>query len=162
MNNQQKLKNKLSYNKLTGVFKYKNQCGLMIAGDIAGTPSNGYIQIRFNGKVERAHRLAWLYVYGIEPKHQIDHINHIRSDNRIINLRIVTNSENAKNKSITSKNKSGIVGVFRDEVNNKWKAQIKVDGKVINLGRYRDLFSACCARMSANIKYDFHPMHGKA
>lgn len=74
-------------------------------GDTAGTVNNrGYVSIIFQGKSYRAHRIVWEMHNGkIEDGYQIDHINHVRDDNRIENLRLVTNSINSKNKSKSSR-----------------------------------------------------------
>lgn len=108
-----------------------------------------------------AHRLAW-YLYYLEwPSGQIDHINQDKKDNRICNLRVVSNKENHKNMPIQKNNKSGIVGVHYAKRKGKWVAYIKVDGKRIHIGSYADIFSACCARRSMEIKLGFHSNHGK-
>ncbi|MDA6380520.1 HNH endonuclease signature motif containing protein [Escherichia coli] len=72
--------------------------------------------IMINGKAYPAHRLAWLIVYGTMPDGFIDHINRVRTDNRISNLRLVTHSENMQNRKIQKNNKSGYRGVSWDEV----------------------------------------------
>ncbi|MDA6684686.1 HNH endonuclease signature motif containing protein [Escherichia coli] len=76
--------------------------------------SDGYLMIMINGKAYPAHRLAWLIVYGTMPDGFIDHINRVRTDNRISNLRLVTHSENMQNRKIQKNNKSGYRGVSWD------------------------------------------------
>ena len=95
---QSQLKDELDYDHETGIFKYKVTRRKSIAGKIAGSYSNKYIQISTTKGTFFAHRLAWLYVYGEWPKYQIDHINGICDDNRICNLRDVTASINQKNR----------------------------------------------------------------
>ena len=68
------------------------------AGLEAGTAKSGYIRINFKGNIVCAHRLAWVLHYGAWPVGVIDHINRDRADNRIVNLRDVTPTENARNK----------------------------------------------------------------
>jgi hypothetical protein len=71
-------------------------------GQKAGCPKNdGYIQIRVNKKPYQAHRLIYLYHYGVLPDHplELDHINRNRADNKVENLRIVTKSENQLNRT---------------------------------------------------------------
>ena len=100
---QERLKEVLDYNPKTGIFT-KN-------GKIAGTTnSNGYIVIGIDIHRIMAHRLAWLYIYGEEPN-VIDHINRIRNDNSITNLRNVDCAINSKNMKQNKNNKTGIVGV---------------------------------------------------
>lgn len=82
--------------------------------------SDGYLMIMINGKAYPAHRLAWLIVYGTMPDGFIDHINRVRTDNRISNLRLVTHSENMQNRKIQKNNKSGYRGVSWDAKYGKW------------------------------------------
>jgi len=162
MINQETLKQQLHYNPETGVFTRLIASARRVKiGDVAGwLDSTGYIQIMVLGKSYRVHRLAWLYVYGNFPPEQVDHINHVRDDNRIINLRLATHQENNKNASMSKRNKSGITGVFWKKQNRKWQARIMVNRKSIHLGFFTDKFEAICARLSANNKYGFHENHG--
>lgn len=156
---QKNLKEQLNYNKTTGIFVW------LVYGrgknflKEAGCKSDGYVVIQINGKSQKAHRLAWLYEYGYMPR-QVDHINHVRSDNRICNLREATQKENMKNSSISSRNRSGVTGVCWCKRNKKWLSQIMVDGRTKHLGYHLDKFEAICARKSANNKYGFHENHG--
>ena len=140
-----------------GIFKWKIVIFSNVRiGDIAKSiDKDGYITIGINGRHNRAHRLAWLYVYGNLPEHEIDYINHNKIDNRIKNLRDVTRFENAKNKSMRSSSKSGIQGVSWDKKRKKWIAQIMKK----NLGRFNSIDEAKQAREEAKIKYGFHPNH---
>jgi hypothetical protein len=97
----------------------------------------GYIRVKVCGSEQYAHRLAWLYVYGELPKDQIDHINGNRSDNRIVNLREATRAQNNRNSvgHPTRRMHSQHKGVTRTK-SNKWKAQIRVCGKNLNLGQF--------------------------
>ena len=90
---------------------------------------------------------------------EIDHINGDRYDNRIINLKEATTSENNRNRRITDRNTSGYVGVVKQ--GDKWYAYIKVDGKKIHLGTYNTKDEAIQARKQAEKKYGFHENHGK-
>lgn len=85
MMNQEILKLHLDYNQNTGVFIRRiSLCNRVKIGDVAGnTNLQGYVAIRVLGKLYKAHRLAWLYVYGEFPR-DIDHINGVKSDNRIV------------------------------------------------------------------------------
>ncbi|CDH34116.1 HNH endonuclease signature motif containing protein [Xenorhabdus bovienii] len=107
---QGKLKNLLSYNPDSGEFYWnESKNNQLKAGDKAGwINGEGYINIEIEGMCYKSHRLAWLYMYGYTPK-IIDHINRIRNDNRIINLRECDFSENARNRKIQINNKSGRV-----------------------------------------------------
>lgn len=130
----------LDYNPDTGIFIWKNPTSTCVkTGDIAGwIDFHGYHSIRLNKKIYRAHRLAWLYVYKKFPLKNVDHINGIRTDNRIENLREATTSENAQNKKKSmSNNKTGYLGVSKITNKNKWCAFIKVNGKNKNLGTFK-------------------------
>ncbi len=110
---------------------------------------NGYLAMSINGSYYRAHRLAWLYVYGEWPIDQLDHINAVRTDNRIANLRQCTHMENAQNTRLYSNNKSGFKGVYLDKENNKWEASIRVNKKLKHLGRFQDIADAAKAYADA-------------
>ena len=106
------------------------------AGDKAGcVRSGGYICIQYNGKVYRAHRLAYLYMTGEWPKELLDHANNIKTDNRWCNLRPATRSENNRNCKVYKNNKSGLKGV-RSAKDGKFDARIAVNKKQRHLGRF--------------------------
>ena len=121
----------------------------------------GYLVGGLNGKTVFAHRVAWKLAFNQEPE-QIDHINGIRTDNRVINMRSVSNLENSRNRRLHTKNKSGVNGVSWDEAENKWLAKITVRGKQIYLGRYVDIELAEAARKIADLKYGYHANHGQS
>lgn len=137
---------------------WNSRCSGKIAGNIC---TKGYRFVHIFRERHKAHRIAWLYVHGKYPEHQIDHINGIRSDNRIVNLRAVTNADNAKNMSRNKRNKSGVTGVFWSSPRGRWMASICYNYKDEFLGSYKDFFEAVCARKSAANKYGFHENHGK-
>lgn len=131
------LKSILHYEPKTGLFTWKRSRGGAIAGSVAGTPrQNGYINIFINHTNNRAHRLAWLYMYGYIPDCDIDHINGIRDDNRISNLRLATRSQNNANSKVASHNTSGYKGVWFDKSRNKFVSQIKINGTNKHIGRF--------------------------
>ena len=163
---QKRLKELLLYNPDTGVFTRRlNTRNRFKAGQIAGSlTSKGYIDLSLDRKTYSAHRMAWLYIHGVEPVDQIDHINHNRSDNRLANIREVSASENSRNRSCysrSSKKGGPLMGVRWDKDRGRWLAQIKIGGIAKHLGRHKDLFSAICARKSAELKHGFHSNHGK-
>jgi hypothetical protein len=132
---QEYLKSVLDYNKDTGEFTWIiSKSGVCGKNPVAGGLCHGYIRIRINGKKYFAHRLAWLYVYGSWPKNQLDHINGNRSDNRISNLRNVTNRENQQNQY---KHRNGkIPNTQYIERLNKWASYVNIDRKKYYLGVY--------------------------
>lgn len=141
---QNTLKELFDYNPDTGLFTWKVAKARRIkAGDVAGNLNNtGYIHIRVDGKNYQAHRLAWLYTHGKFPDNCIDHINGIKDDNRISNLRDVTTQEN--NSTLLAKKntsdavplgKTGVRGVsvrrrkYKDKIYESYLAQIKENKK---------------------------------
>lgn len=160
---QEMLKNNLHYDPATGIFTRLTSCSNRVkVGDVAGSlRRDGYTCITVNKKSYQTHRLAWLYVYGELPTDDIDHINQIKNDNRISNLRYVSHAENLKNASRRNDNTSGFTGVCWDKAICKWRAQIRINRKLVHLGMFNDKFEAICARMSANSKYGFHENHGR-
>ena len=161
---QAKLKEVLHYDPETGDFTWLKAVGSRAqVGDLAGcSSSHGYTRIIVCGKEYKAHRLAWLYTYGVFPEEQTDHINGVRNDNRIVNLRAVTNVENHRNRKKRCTNTSGVTGVSWFKPNNSWGAYINAEGERRFLGLFKDLFSAIAARKSAEIKYNYHPNHGRS
>lgn len=124
---------------LKEIFHYDEESGNLIykvslykknmVGKVAGRlGSLGYVAINLNGKLYRAHRLIWMYVYGYFPPNHIDHINLIKHDNRLINLREATACENATNKEKQKNNKSGYKGVHWNKSTKKWVSQCKTNG----------------------------------
>ena len=107
-----------------------------------------------------AHRLIWFLVHGEMPDN-IDHINGNKLDNRIKNLRNVTKSINGKNLGISTRNKSGYIGVRFNQSRNRWEADIRVGGHLKFLGRYKELSDALLARRAAEKAYGFHQNHGR-
>lgn len=81
-----------------------------------------------------------------DNKPNIDHIDNCRTNNNINNLRYCTQSQNLMNASIRSDNTSGIRGVSYDKVNEKWYAEIWINGKKKYIGRYLTLEEAATAR----------------
>ncbi len=134
---QEELKRNFHYDELTGIFTYKNNICNKKVGDIAGNVNSaGYVRIGINYASHKAHRLAFLYMIGSFPKHQVDHINGIKNDNRWCNLRKATNTENQWNKPLSIKNKSGYKGVSWDKKSNKWRVQVALNKTKKYLGMF--------------------------
>jgi hypothetical protein len=134
---QSRLKEVLDYNFDTGVFKWKIQSNHFIQiGDDAGCVSKGYITIAIDNCPYMAHRLVWLYIYGKFPDKFIDHINGIKSDNRLINLREANNTQNLQNIGLHKSNTSGYKGVYFHKKKKQWMARCRVNGVRIYLGMY--------------------------
>jgi len=103
-------------------------------GDVVGTPDkNGYLQVSFLLDKFQSHRLAWALHHGEWPPQQIDHINGIKYDNRLENLRLANNSQNMANRKASGV--SGIKGV-KKERSGKWSAIIRSNNKQTYLGNF--------------------------
>jgi hypothetical protein len=106
----------------------------------------------------KAHRVIWKLVHGTDPD-QIDHVNHCRTDNRLCNLRSVTNNENMKNLPRYPTNKSGVTGVFYDRGRNVNNWVVTIGKKWV--GCFPTIESAATARQQAEVKHGYHHNHGK-
>lgn len=121
---------------------------------------NQYVKVGFKGCEYAAHRIAFYMYYGfIDNKKEIDHINGVRYDNRISNLRLVTSQKNARNMHISKNNKSNFNGVNWHKAAKKWQARIYHEGVRIDLGRYDKKEDAIKARKQAEIEYGYEKFH---
>ena len=162
------LHSRLTYDAATGALSWRHnaaypQCwNSKWAGRGAFTAQfQGYRTGRLDGKQYLAHRLIWAFCTGSWPTQQIDHINGDRSDNRIANLREVSNTDNARNASLSANNTSGTTGVWLDKRRNRWCAEIKINRRKVHLGSYATPEEAAQARKKAEHECAFHPNHGK-
>lgn len=146
---QDELKNLLKYDPTTGIFTWIKCANKNIrVGDVAGTDDKkGYRLIYVKGVLYKAHRLAWLYMYGVFPNNVIDHINQNKGDNRIENLRDCTHSENLQNSKIDKRNKHGHKGI--NFFYGKWRATIAINKKSKHLGLFEKIEDAINARKKA-------------
>lgn len=138
------------YDLLTGVFTWKPRHGWgpskKWAGTIAGSiNSEGYRNISIRGRMHKAHRLAWLLVFGEMPSCEIDHINGDTQDNRIANLRLATRTENARNKGANRASATGVKGVSFRADKGKFFARIKIGGISKHLGYFSTVDLAAAA-----------------
>lgn len=132
----------LAYDKDTGLMTWKVRRGCRAAGQRAGSPkSDGYLELKTCGKSTLVHRVAWLLATGNWPKFDIDHLNGIKSDNRLCNLRDVPVSINTQNqRKARSDNTTGFLGV---SVHPKgFLAQIMLAGKMHKLGVHKSAAEA--------------------
>lgn len=159
---QAELKEVLTYNHETGIFTWNSSRGKAIKGGVAGTLlDNGYLCIRYKGKGYKAHRLAFIYMNGFYPTDfDTDHINHIKTDNRWSNLRLVTKSENQRNRSLNANNKYGQTGIYHNKKKDTWQVSITINGKWKTINEFKDKEKAVQARKEAEVKYGFHKNHG--
>jgi len=130
--------------------------------EVTRSTSLGYITPRIMGKNYAGHRIAWLLHYGTWPKNHIDHINGIKSDNRIENLRDVPRGKNMRNMRLQKRNKTGTPGVGWCNIYNKWKVRIGMGGgKSHFVGYFLDFNAAVAARKKAEAIYGYHTNHGR-
>lgn len=158
---QEFLKNVLDFDPETGNFVWKQRFGKRgIPGRIAGgLDFNGYWVITINKKRHKGHRLAWLYVHGRWPAVAVDHINGDRGDNRMVNLREATNSENQHNRRLQVNNKTGYMGVCWDAKAQRFRAVIRAHGRSRDLGSYACSLEAHRAYLEAKAKlHPFQPV----
>lgn len=145
----------LEYQPDTGLFFWKKAPSGRVSGQkVGGKDRQGYIRIRIDNIKYAAHRLAWMYVYGSFPNNFIDHINGIKDDNRICNLRDVTRSENMQNIN-KPQGKNIYLGVYSVNKNKKYRAKIEIDGRQIHLGYFPTQENARSAYIEA--KKVHHP-----
>ena len=155
------------------IFNYDAETGLLSwAKYRRGTRSNssvgchnncGYIVVGVNGKRLLASRIIWEMNYGLIPNNAyIDHINGVRDDNRIANLRLVTRTENNKNAAKQQRNTSGVTGVSLHKLTGKWKVTASIDKKQRYIGLFSDFQDACDARKNAELAFGYHENHGRA
>jgi len=148
----------LSYNQKTGSLVWSTSRSRRAPeGSEAGAYCpRGYLMVRItiDGKSRRmqASRVIWFIVHGsMSEQLHVDHINRIKSDNRLSNLRACTPSQNHRNKEI-KRNTSGVVGVNKSST-NRWRVRINVDGVKVPLGNFKSFDEAVKVRRAAEVKY---------
>lgn len=155
-----RVKELLSYSPATGDFHWRVDRGGVRAGSIAGClDGKGHWHIGIDYKRCLAHRLAWLISFGTYPNGEIDHINGVRSDNRLENLRVVSRSENMQN-TTHSRGPSGLRGVGWHKATRKWRARVVVAGAEAYVGWFDSERDAYSAYLAAREK--FHPAAARA
>ena len=164
---QERVKEALSYCKETGLFHWKEprrgRMFLSVAGNIDS--STGYCRISLDDRSYYAAKLAWLYTFGEYPECVVDHINRIKDDDRLVNLRLATQSENIANSTMRSHNTSGSKGVYHYKNRAErgwpaWWAYITCRGKRKNLGYFYFKEEAVVARKEAELDLfgEFSPL----
>ena len=148
----------LTYERVRELFDYRED-GFLIwnvckakrikIGDVAGSfdKTHGYHIVGVNGRLYKAHRLIWLWHHGYMPEGELDHINKIKYDNRIENLREASSMCNKRNISNPKDNKTGVKGVRIES--GVWQARITVNRKQYHLGSHKDFDEAALHRLAA-------------
>lgn len=143
--------------------RYDSESGLVFRHD--GTPAfqtrsiSGYLCGTLFGQKYRAHRIIWKLIYGTEPE-LIDHIDGVRTNNLLANLRSVTEPENQKNRRLSISSKSGVNGVHWCKASRAWIAKITINRRAKALGRFHNIDDAIAARKAAERQHGFHENHG--
>lgn len=150
---QEYIKELFNYDPNTGMLTWKIAKSNRIVGTKAGYLFNGYIYVKIDSASYPVHKVIWLWVYGEWTR--VDHKDRDRSNNRLLNLRPATVSQNAANRLVATNNLLGIKGVRcrNGRWGKRYEARIRVVGKLINLGRFDTAEEAAIAYDQAAIKY---------
>ena len=151
----------LSYDKNSGSLTWNEDRGRTAKkGSIAGTKTKlGYVRVWLSGKTYPAHKIAWFLHFNQWPEY-IDHINGIRDDNRISNLRLSNPVKNSRNRKRPSNNTSGCTGVYKYS-DKSWQARIHDNGKTVILGMFSTFDEAKKARKDAEKLFGYSKNHDR-
>ena len=153
------LSNKFAYDPLRGII-YSS-----VSGKDYPPNSRGYIRLNLDGRILQGHRVAWALYHNElpDPSLEIDHIDGNPSNNRIENLRLVTRSENLRNKNLYKSCKHGYPGIIHEKGRIKcWRAQIGINGTMKKLGSFRCKTAAIIARKQGEALHGFTGRSGDA
>jgi hypothetical protein len=159
----------LTQERVRYLFTYDEKNGLLLRNlkrgkGLPGKPSlckdkDGYHVVGIDNKNYRTHRVIWLYVYGEFPEGYLDHINRIRTDNRIENLREVSYAQNRENVDANHNNRSGLKGVWLHKQTKKWCASIGHKVKNIHLGSFVSIDDAYESyKKAASVYHTMNPV----
>ena len=162
---------KLTYDYANYLFKYDPETGNLYkringTDNFRSKPSGtktktGYVQIGVDGKLYLAHRIIMLLVNkSLSDESQVDHIDHNRLNNKLNNLRVVSQSGNMRNCGKRSDSSTGITGVVYHKRARKYMSYISIGGRKMHLGLFNTLEDATRARVRANLQYGYHENHG--
>jgi hypothetical protein len=160
MPTQELLRKLYFYDPVQGALVHQSTHGRAIAGVSIGRGFNpkGYVICRVQHKHLKMHRVVWIYHNGaIPPEMQIDHINRVRTDNRIENLRLATRAQNARNRNRSKNNTSGYTGVYWRANRQRWVVEVRIDGKDRRLGSFKDIRDAITRRKAEELRLGYFP-----
>jgi len=134
----------LDYDASTGVFRWRVATSNRVkVGSVAGAFNKyGYVVIRVDGRLYRAHRLAWFYTHGVWPCGEIDHVDMVKDNNRLANLRDTTRTFNNANVPARKHNALGVKGVSYDPLRGKYFACLSVNGRSVLKKRFNTIEEA--------------------
>lgn len=143
----QMLRDCVTYDPDTGLFygEYTTKSGKVMPRKFTYVNRDGYLDVGMFKRRFLLHRLAWFLFYGSWPNGILDHINRVKTDNRIANLRLATFSQNVANQDLSSRNKTGFRGVSFNKKANKFQASIGINNKVKYLGVFDTAIDAALA-----------------
>jgi hypothetical protein len=154
---QERMKQLLHYNPNTGVFTRIDSNRVDRLGKQPGSRNTkGHVQIRLDGVLYVAHRLAWLYMNGEFPVNQLDHIDGDKTNNKIVNLRDATNKQNQENVPLQVNNTSGYRGVSFDKRLKKFRAYVCHNRQQTTLGFFATSEAAATAAKKARDQFFTH------
>lgn len=151
-----RLKELLEYDPETGVFRWRISRSHLKAGSVAGSLGNkGYRVILLDRVKYSEHKLAWMYVNDYYPEFEIDHKDKDKSNNKILNLRKATRSQNCSHKEFKSSETGRKRGAYPYKFKSgvRWRSCISFEGKKIHLGMFPTEDEAHAAYVSAAISY---------
>jgi hypothetical protein len=160
------LKRYFTYDPMTGEFKRilrrtRWQGDVPCSELITGKNNRGYYWVKINRHMYLVHRLIVLYMTGVHPRGEVDHINGDRLDNRWGNLRDTSPFENSRNQGNREDNTSGCRGVTFSKNSDKWVARISHQGVRYSLGYFPTKEEAIEARKEAEQRFGYHPNHAR-
>jgi len=136
-----------------GTLYWKESRGSVKTGDEVGTVSGGgYLQVRINKIKVMVHRVIYFMLTGEQPA-TLDHVDGCRTNNRIENLQMVTQSQNLMKSKKYSSNTSGVTGVYLCSSTGRWQARISISKRLTHLGYYETFEEAVRVRKDAEKKY---------
>lgn len=156
---QERVKHLFAYDEAKGLLIRSLTTGRALAGTWSlATDRDGYHIVGIDNKLYRTHRVIWLYVHGSFPNGYLDHINRIKTDNRIENLREVSKAQSRENIDIAHNNQCGLKGVWLHKQTKKWCASIGHKSKNIHLGSFISIEDAYKAyKKAAAIYHTMNP-----
>ncbi|WP_420917555.1 HNH endonuclease [Pseudomonas protegens] len=151
-----------NYDEGAGLLTWKRSRGRAIAGvQVGALHHTGYWHTYIGKKTYLVHRIIWLMSYGEWPEGQIDHVDGNPQNNRIENLRSVSNQQNSRNRRLKVSNKSGVPGVYWEKRSGRWCAQISTSNGRKHIGYFDSISGAAQARKSAERKHGYHANNGR-